>query len=89
MTKLNFILFVVLILTAMGVILAQHHSRKMTFELQQQNETAKALEAESTQLQLEQGTWAMHSRVEQVATDLLHMHVPDTKQIQVVTAGEK
>jgi cell division protein FtsL len=87
MTRLNFILFFVLILTSIGVILAQHHSRKMTFELQQQNETAKALEAEWTQLQLEQGTWAMHSRVEQVATDLLHMHVPDTKHIQIVTVS--
>jgi cell division protein FtsL len=89
MTRLNFILFFVLILTAMGVVLAQHHSRKMTFELQQQNDTAKALEAEWTQLQLEQGTWAMHSRIEQVATDLLHMHVPDTKHIQVVNVGKE
>lgn len=89
MTRLNFILFFVLILTSMGVILAQHHSRKMTFELQQQNETAKALDAEWTQLQLEQGTWAMHSRIEQVASDLLHMHVPDTKHIQVVTQGKQ
>ncbi|NBQ84531.1 MAG: hypothetical protein EBU03_00205 [Methylophilaceae bacterium] len=35
-------------------------------------------------MQLEQSTWAMHSRLEQVAGDLLHMHVPDTKHIQIV-----
>ena len=37
---------------------------------------------------LEQSTWAMHSRLEQVATDLLHMHVPDTKHIQIVAPDE-
>ncbi|MFM8812348.1 MAG: cell division protein FtsL [Methylophilaceae bacterium] len=36
-------------------------------------------------MQLEQSTWAMHSRLEQVARDMLHMHVPETKHIQIVT----
>ena len=84
MTRLNLILFVVLIISALGLVTSQHKSRKLYFELQQQQEAAKLYQTEWTQLQLEQSTWAMHSRLEQVATDLLHMHVPDTKNIQIV-----
>jgi cell division protein FtsL len=69
-------------------VTSQHKSRKLIFELQQQQETAKFLNTEWSQLQLEQGTWAMHSRLEQVASDLLHMHVPDTKHIQIVAPDD-
>jgi len=88
MTRLNLILFAVLIISALSLVTSQHKSRKLYFELQQQQEAAKLYETEWSQLQLEQSTWAMHSRLEQVATDLLHMHVPDTKHIQIVSPDE-
>lgn len=84
MTRLNLILFAVLIISSLSLVTSQHKSRKLYFELQQQQEAAKLAETEWSQLQLEQSTWAMHSRLEQVASDLLHMHVPDTKHIQIV-----
>ena len=76
MTRLNFILFFVLILCALSLVTSQHKARKLYIELQ--------LDTEWSQLQLEQSTWAMHSRLEQVAGDLLYMHVPDNKHIQIV-----
>jgi len=88
MTRLNLILFAVLILSSLSLVTSQHKSRKLIFELLQQQETAKFLNTEWSQLQLEQGTWAMHSRLEQVASDLLHMHVPDTKHIQIVATDD-
>jgi len=88
MTRLNLILFAVLILSSLSLVTSQHKSRKLIFELQQQQETAKFLNTEWSQLQLEQGTWAMHSRLEQIASDLLHMHVPDTKHIQIVAPDD-
>lgn len=88
MTRLNLILFAVLIVSSLSLVTSQHKSRKLIFELQQQQETAKFLNTEWTQLQLEQGTWAMHSRLEQVASDLLRMHVPDTKHIQIVAPDD-
>lgn len=88
MTRLNLILFAVLIISSLSLVTSQHRSRKLIFELQQQQETAKFLNTEWSQLQLEQGTWAMHSRLEQVASDLLHMHVPDTKHIQIVAPDD-
>ena len=44
----------------------------------------RAVEAFERQLQLEQSTWAMHARVEQVANSHLHMQVPDPAKIQIV-----
>ncbi|HEU4708504.1 MAG TPA: cell division protein FtsL [Methylophilaceae bacterium] len=84
MTKLNLILFSVLIMTALGTITAQHKSRKLYVELQQQQDRAKQYDVEWGQLQLEQSTWAMHARIEQIAGQRLHMEVPDAKRIQVV-----
>ena len=84
MTKLNLILFAVLLLSALGTVAAQHKARKLYFELQQQQDASRQYEVEWGQLQLEQSTWAMHSRIEQIATEQLHMQVPDAKHIQVV-----
>jgi len=88
MTRLNLTLFLLLILTALGTVTAQHKARKLYFELQQQQDTAKQYAIEWGQLQLEQSTWAMHARIEQVAEKKLQMQVPDAKRIQVVAPNE-
>ena len=85
MTKLNLILFAILLASAFGTVAAQHKSRKLYIELQQQNDQAKAYDVEWGQLQLEQSTWAMHSRIEQIAVSALHMQVPEAARIQMVT----
>ena len=85
MARFNFILFAVLIMTALATITAQHKSRKLYIELQQQQDAANQYEVEWGQLQLEQSTWAMHSRIEEIAEKRLDMQVPDDKRIQVVT----
>ncbi|ABE50543.1 MULTISPECIES: cell division protein FtsL [Methylobacillus] len=84
MVKLNLILFLVVIAAALGVITSQHKARKLYIELQQQEDEAKQYEIEWGQLQLEQSTWAMHSRIEQIAERRLNMQVPDPSRIQVV-----
>ena len=84
MTKLNLLLVLVLVACALGVVTAQHKARKIFIELQQEQEQAKKMEVEWGQLQLEQSTWAMHTRIEKVATAYLQMRVPDVSRIQVV-----
>ena len=84
MIKLNLMLVLVLIVCSLGVVTAQHKERKAFIELQQEIEKSKQLEVEWGQLQLEQSTWAMHSRIEKIATKYLQMHVPEATRIQVV-----
>jgi cell division protein FtsL len=84
MTKLNLILFFVVLVSALGNVTSQHKARKHYIELQQQQELARQYDIEWGQLQLEQSTWAMHSRIEQIATGRLHMQVPDVMRVQTV-----
>ena len=88
MTRLNLILFFVLIMVSLGVVTSQHQARKLYFELEQQQELAKKYQTEFGQLQLEQSTWAMHSRIEDLAAKKLNMQVPDAKRIQVILLDE-
>lgn len=87
MTKLNLILFIVLILTALGVVTSQHKARKLYIELQSYEELTRQYDIEWGQLQLEQSTWAMHARIEQVARTYLQMQVPEPARIQVIPPG--
>lgn len=87
MTRLNLILFFALIFSALGLVNAQHKARKQYIELEQLAQAAKQYDQEYGQLQLEQSTWAMHSRIELVATQVLQMRVPDSKRIQVVSSA--
>jgi len=77
MTKLNLLLVLFLVMCALGIVTAQHKARKIFIELQQEQELAKKMEVEWGQLQLEQSTWAMHTRIEKIATAYLQMQVPD------------
>ncbi len=88
MVRLNLVLLLVLIACALGVVTSQYKSRKLYVDLQQEQEVAQHLDEEWGQLQLEQSTWAMHSRIEKIATGTLLMSVPETSRIQVVQGGE-
>ena len=88
MTRINFILFFVLIAVSLGVITSQHKARKLYFELEQQQDLTRKFDTEYGQLQLEQSTWAMHSRVEELAAKKLKMQVPDATRIQVIAKEE-
>lgn len=87
MTRLNLGLTLVLIVCALGVVTSQYKARKLFVELEKEQELAKQLDVEWGQLQLEQSTWAMHGRIEQIASGRLHMRVPSASRIQVVPAG--
>jgi cell division protein FtsL len=84
MIKLNLALAAVLVVCALGLVTSQHVSRKLFVELQKEQEMAKHLEVEYGQLQLEQSTWAMHSRVEKIAANSLQMRVPPAARVHLV-----
>ena len=59
-------------------------ARKLFVELQDEQERSRELDIEFGQLQLEQSTWAMQSRIEQVASKKLGMRVPPEGRVRVV-----
>ena len=88
MIRVNLLLLLVVIACSLGVITAQHQSRKLFVELEGERATAQKLDTEWTQLQVEQGTWATNKRVEAVATRALGMRTPDAASTVVVTVEE-
>ena len=84
MLKINAILTAILVALALGLVTSQHEARKVFVELQKQQDDAKQLEVEYGQLQLEQSTWAMHSRVERIAANNLQLRVPPATRIHLV-----
>ncbi len=72
-------------LTSLAVVLVKHESRKMFVELQGLETVRDELNVEWGRLQLEQGTWATHARIESLARDKLGMEVPRADAIVLVS----
>jgi len=73
------------IVSAMAVVYAKYASRKYFMELQELRDQRDRVEMEWSQLQLEQGTLATHTRIDRLARTKLNMHVPTPDRIVVIT----
>jgi cell division protein FtsL len=89
MRRVNAILLVLVIVSALSVITSQHHARKLFSQLEGEQAQATKLGEEFTQLQLEQGTWATNKRVESVASKSLGMRLPDPTDTVIVTLDSR
>jgi len=83
--KLNIVLSIFLVVCALALVTSQHNARKLFTELTREQEAAKQIDVEWGQLQLEQSTWAMHARIEKIASSYLRMSVPAAKRVRMVT----
>ena len=62
-----------------------YQNRFLFNELQQLRNQANSLEVQWGQLLIEQSTFGLEGRIEQKATEQLHMHVPELDRIVMVT----
>jgi len=86
--KLALLAFAVLT-TAALVVEMRHQSRTLFAQLQALRAARDALNTEWGQLLLEEGTWAEHRRIEQMARARLEMSLPGRDRIIVVRTPEK
>jgi len=77
-------LIAIVLASALGTVASQHKGRKFFTEMEREQDRMRALEVEWGQLQLEQSTWASHSRIEKVARERLHMRPPASGHIVAV-----
>lgn len=77
-------LMAVAFVTALGVVYAQHSSRKLFIELEQLQQTSDELDIEWGRLQLEQSTWARDGRIDAVAREKLEMKLPPPDEVVIV-----
>jgi len=83
MVRLNLLLLLVLAVCGLGLVTSQHFARRLFGDLEQEQERSRQLGVEYGQLQLEASTWAVHARVERIASRQLHMRVPEAKHLQI------
>jgi cell division protein FtsL len=84
--KVNVVLSSILVLCALAMVTSQHEARKLFTELTREQELAKQIDVEWGQLQLEQSTWAMHARIEKIASSYLQMRVPAATRVRLISA---
>jgi len=84
MIRINLVLWLFTIACGLTVVTVQQKARQGFIQLEHEREYERQLEVEWGQLQLEQSTWATHSRIERLAQRHLLMHVPTVEQVQML-----
>jgi cell division protein FtsL len=67
-----------------GAIYAKYRARELFVELERLNSVRDDLDVEWGRLQLEQSAWSNYGFVERVASERLHMGLPDSRDIQIL-----
>jgi cell division protein FtsL len=71
--------------SAAGAIYAKYRARELFVELERLNSSRDELDAEWGRLQLEQSAWSTYAFVERVASERLHMNIPESRDIEIVS----
>lgn len=82
---MNVILALLLVISALAVIQAQHRSRTYFVELERLKKQARVFDEQWGQLQLEQSTWANLARVDTLARTRLGLIAPPQDRVHVET----
>lgn len=87
MLRLNLLLLLIAVLSALSTVASNHRARKLFIELEREQTRMRELEVEWGQLQLEQSTWAGHARIERIARDKLGMRPPPPALVVSIEAA--
>jgi cell division protein FtsL len=77
--------------TASGVWVtgAKHRARQLFVELEELNREQDRLQIDWWRLQIEQSTWATHSRIESLARERLQLTNPSDEQLVLVAEPQR
>jgi 16S rRNA (cytosine1402-N4)-methyltransferase len=68
-----------------AAIYSKYRARELFVELERLSSARDELDAEWGRLQLEQSAWSTYAFVERVASERLHMSIPDSRDIEIVS----
>ncbi len=85
MTRLNLVLLLAVLASALYLVRTQYESRRLYVELEKATTKNRALEAENERLQVEKRAQATPLRVEKLAKDKLQMRTVTPAITQYVT----
>jgi cell division protein FtsL len=78
------LLWCAVLATSAAAIYAKYRARELFVELERLDSARDELDAEWGRLQLEQSAWSTYAFVERVASERLHMSIPDSRDIEIV-----
>lgn len=81
---LMLVLFMAVLGSALAVSYSAHWSRQLLNDLYAELSVRDKAQAEWGRLILEQSTWTAHNRIEALASEQLHMRIPDAAEIRMV-----
>ena len=79
------VLWLLVLVSAMAVVRTTHESRAQLNQLEVMRREATQLHVQWGQYLLEQSAWSAYGRIEQQATEKLHMTIPKGEQLVVVS----
>lgn len=85
MTRLNLVLLLAVVLSAMALVQFQYQSRRLFVEIERAQAESRRLEIEHERLQAEKRSQATPLRVERIAKDQLQMRPATPAITQYVT----
>ena len=88
MTRLNLVLLLAVVLSAMALVQFQYQSRRLFVELERAQAEARRLDVERERLQAEKRAQATPLRVEKLAKEKLQMRAATPAITQYVNKGK-
>ena len=87
--RINFLLTIALVLCALLLVKAQYQARSLFIDLERAQSTARQLDIDWAQLQLDQSTLGKHARIEANARHDLNMVALTPARTQYLIVGDK
>jgi cell division protein FtsL len=72
------------LVSSAAAIYSKYRARELFVQLERLNSARDELDADWGRLQLEQSAWSAYAFVERVASERLHMSIPDSRDIEIV-----
>ena len=85
MTRLNLVLLLAVVVSALLLVRTQYESRRLFVEVEKAQTEARKLELENDRLEVEKRAQSTPSRVEKIAREQLQMRSPSPAITQYVT----
>ena len=79
------LLWCAVLISSAGAIYSKYRARELFVELERLDTRRDELDAEWGRLQLEQSAWSAYAFVERVASERLHMSIPDSRDIEIIS----
>lgn len=87
MIRVTAMTLMLVVASALSVVHLQYQSRKLVTLQEREQVHTRALDAEWTQLQLENSTWAASNRIERISRERLGMQTPSNEALVSLDVG--